>query len=137
MLVGMAGGQLSDMSGFREAVRAYEFGGLTSGVLAGALPVVELLGGCLLVHRGIRVGSVAALGAAAMWAALAFSAYARGLVVRNCGCFGVHLAQPLRWWVLVEDAWLVWLAGLIWIRSRHRGAGVLEPARAVTSRAGW
>ena len=127
----MAGGQLSDLSGFRAVLHGYELDSLTSSMLAGAFPVIELLGGmCLPVRRGVRVGSVAALGAAATWAGLAVSAYARGLVVRNCGCFGVHLAQPLRWPVLVEDAWLVWLSALIGIRSRHRGAHVLEPARA-------
>ena len=127
----MAGGQLRDLSGFRAVQHGYKLGSLTSSVLAGAFPVIELLGGmCLLVRRGVRVGSVAALGAAATWAGLAVSSYARCLVVRNGDCFGLHLAQPLRWWVLVEDAWLVWLSALIGIRSRHRGAHALEPVRA-------
>lgn len=32
---------------------------------------------------------------------LGLQAFLRGLALENCGCFGVHLAQPLRWWVLL------------------------------------
>jgi hypothetical protein len=59
------------------------------------------------------------------WSALGLEAFARGLVLHNCGCFGVHLGQPLRWWVLAEDAEFVALAA--WVRaSLSRQAGPRE-----------
>ncbi|WP_331283887.1 MauE/DoxX family redox-associated membrane protein [Streptomyces sp. H39-S7] len=42
--------------------------------------------------------------ASVTWTAMAVQAYARGLAVVNCGCFGGHLSQPLPWIVLVQDA---------------------------------
>ena len=39
------------------------------------------------------------------------------LALHNCGCFGVHLGQPLQWWVLLEDAEFVALAA--WVRARQ------------------
>ncbi|MDJ0345386.1 MauE/DoxX family redox-associated membrane protein [Streptomyces sp. H10-C2] len=56
-----------------------------------------------------------------MWAALAVQAYARGLAVANCGCFGVHLSQPLSWIVLVQDALtLLYAAVLLHAAGRAR-----------------
>jgi hypothetical protein len=48
-----------------------------------------------------------------VWAILAAQAFARGLVLDNCGCFGTYLAQPLRWYVLVEDALMQLYAWLL------------------------
>jgi hypothetical protein len=71
---------------------------------------------------------------AVVWSLLAAQAFARGLAVGNCGCFGVRLGQPLRWWVLVEDAEFVALA--VWVRRQvtqrlplHVGARVEEVRR--------
>lgn len=47
---------------------------------------------------------------------LGIQAFARGLALDNCGCFGVYAAQPLRWWVLVEDVEVVALA--VWVVRR-------------------
>lgn len=58
-----------------------------------------------------------------IWSALAVQAFARGLAVENCGCFGVHLGQSLRWWVLLEDAEFVALAA--WVRRTERHSGQL------------
>ena len=56
-----------------------------------------------------------------VWTVLAVQAFARGLEVPNCGCFGVYLSQPLHWWVLAEDALMLVYAGLL-LRSTHRAA---------------
>jgi len=47
--------------------------------------------------------------------ALVLQAFARGLALHNCGCFGVHPGQPLPWWGLLEDAEFVARAG--WVRA--------------------
>ena len=48
-----------------------------------------------------------------LWSTLAVQAFARGLALDNCGCFGVYLAQPLRWWVLLQDAALLGYSALL------------------------
>jgi hypothetical protein len=57
-----------------------------------------------------------------VWAALGLQAQLRGLVVTNCGCFGVYLSQHLSWLVLAQDALLLVYAALM-IRAARRGAG--------------
>ncbi|MGH3311400.1 MAG: MauE/DoxX family redox-associated membrane protein [Streptomyces sp.] len=70
---------------------------------------------------------------ALVWAGLAAQAYARGLDVGNCGCFGRYLTQPLRWFVLVEDALMLLYAAVLLRQTRglrgrlprgHRVSGV-------------
>ncbi|WP_234388631.1 hypothetical protein [Streptomyces sp. AS58] len=53
-------------------------------------------------------------------------AYARGLAVDNCGCFGLYLTQRLSWFVLLQDAATLLYAGLLF-RSARR-APVPSPA---------
>ncbi|MFI2369271.1 hypothetical protein [Streptomyces sp. NPDC018833] len=47
------------------------------------------------------------------WSLLAVQAYARGLTVANCGCFGVYLTQRLSWFVLAQDALMLCYAWLL------------------------
>ncbi|MCH7230911.1 hypothetical protein L0U85_08620 [Glycomyces sp. L485] len=58
-------------------------------------------------------------GVSMVWTILAVQAFARGLDIANCGCFGVYLVQPLRWWVLLEDGLLLVYA-VIMVRSSLR-----------------
>jgi hypothetical protein len=81
--------------------------------LAGAEAVAGL---ALLRHR--RGGSGLALAVAIVWSAFALQAFARGVALDNCGCFGVHFGQSLRWWVLLEDAEFVALSA--WVRRAER-----------------
>lgn len=124
LLVAMAAGQLSDPGGFVDIVDDYRIGGtLPAALVASALVLGELIGGLgLLAGREARRSSAptVAVVVALAWSALAVQAFARGLVLESCGCFGVHLAQPLRWWVLLEDAELVALA--LWVRRQNRSA---------------
>lgn len=121
LLLAMAAGQLSDLGGFARVLDGYRLipdGWLTPAawLLAGA----ETAAGVgLLGHR--RSGSVLALAVAVAWSALAVQAFTRGVAVDNCGCFGVHLAQSLRWWVLVEDAEFVALAAWVLRAERRNG----------------
>jgi hypothetical protein len=113
VLLAMAAGQLADFSGFVAALRGYDIGAAPlAGVVAVGLVVGEVAGGGLLLGRGTSAraaGAVVALAVAIVWSALTLSAFVRVEALQNCGCFGVYLAQPLRWWTLLEDAEFVGL----------------------------
>jgi hypothetical protein len=118
LLLSMSGLQVSDLGGFGAVLDTYRIGG-AGAALAVLLVVLELIGGAgLLVPATRGIGSIVAVAVAALWSGLAVQAFARGLTIDNCGCFGVHLEQPLRWWVLVQDAWF--LAVAVWVARRER-----------------
>ena len=118
LLLAMAAGQLSDVRGFERILGEYRVLGSAVSALAVAVPAAEVLVGlALLLHRRLpyRLRIVAAVGGLAValfWSGLAVQAFARGLTLENCGCFGVHLGQELRWWILLEDAEFLLLAAL-------------------------
>ncbi|MGH8975586.1 MAG: MauE/DoxX family redox-associated membrane protein, partial [Acidimicrobiia bacterium] len=89
---------------------------------------LEAVAAVALLRRW-RGGEVLAVAAAVVWATAGVTAFARGLSLQNCGCFGSHLQQPLRWWILVEDAEFVALAGWVFLQSRRHGR-VPAPAAA-------
>jgi hypothetical protein len=116
LLAGMAAGQLASLDEFGEALASYDlFGPLVPAAQFG-LPAFEALAalGLLLSSRlppvAARAAGLAGVLVALLWAALAVQAFARGLTVENCGCFGAYLTQELRWWVLLEDAYMLLLA---------------------------
>jgi hypothetical protein len=114
----MAAGQLASIDEFGTALESYDLLGPLTPAAQFGLPVVEILVAVgLLVSRVLppfasRSAGLAGVLVALMWATLAVQAFARGLVVENCGCFGAYFAQRLRWWVLLEDAYLLLLAFL-------------------------
>ncbi len=129
LLGAMALGQASDLDGFEAALAGYR-------VVPGAVldPAARLLVGleavaAVALLRRWRGGEVLAVAAAVVWATAGVTAFARGLSLQNCGCFGSHLQQPLRWWILVEDAEFVALAGWVFLQSRRHGR-VPAPAAA-------
>jgi hypothetical protein len=115
LLAGMAAGQLASLGEFGEALESYELGPLVP-VARFSLPVIEVLVavGLLLSSRlpplAGRASGLAGVLVALVWATLAVQAFARGLTVENCGCFGAYFTQELRWWVLLEDAYMLLLA---------------------------
>jgi hypothetical protein len=118
LLLAMAAGQLSDVGGFAHILGTYRL--LPTALLVPAAWVLagaEVVAGTLLL-RGRRCGVSLALTVAIVWTFLGIQAFARGLPLQNCGCFGLHLAQPLRWWTLAEDADFVALAA--WVGARQR-----------------
>lgn len=141
LLFAMAAGQLSNVSGFVDIVASYGLGGTAVAGFAGvALIVGEVAAAAGLVSRDQtrrhRAATVA-VGVALAWGVLMVQAFTRGMVLDNCGCFGVHAGQPLRWWVLIED--LEFLALAWWVRARIAGAAAPsswsagEPDRAPVS----
>lgn len=130
----MAAGQLSNVSGFIDIMASYGLGGTPlAGFAATALIAGELTAAVGLVSwtpaRRHRAASVA-VAVALAWGVLGIQAFARGLALDNCGCFGVHAGQPLRWWVLIEDLEFVALAW--WVRVKARPAALARPASGWT-----
>jgi hypothetical protein len=127
LLAGMAAGQAASFAAFRDALGSYDVF-VDARAAAAAVLVVEaltaagLLLSASLPRRAAQAAGIAGLAVVLFWSALAAQAFARGLEVENCGCFGSYLAQPLRWWVLLEDAYMLLLAFLA-----ARAAGVPLP----------
>lgn len=116
LLVAMGVGQLVDFGQFIDVIETYRLGsGWLATLLGGALLTAELIGGIGLLARRDFAPPVA-LAVAVAWTVIGTQAFARGLVVPNCGCFGIHLSQPLRWWVLVQDVEFVAVAW--WVHRR-------------------
>jgi hypothetical protein len=135
LLAGMAAGQLASLDEFGAALESYDLLGPLVSAAKFGLPVVEVLVavGLLLSRRlpplAAKAAGLAGVLVALLWATLAVQAFVRGLVVENCGCFGAYFAQRLRWWVLLEDAYLLLLALLaarsVGITLRRRRSFVL------------
>lgn len=68
------------------------------------------------------------------WSGLAAQAYARGLTVDNCGCFGAYLTQRLTWFVLAQDALALLYAGLL-LRGARRSGAAPAPRERTSDRA--
>ncbi|MDF9816658.1 MauE/DoxX family redox-associated membrane protein [Streptomyces sp. SPB162] len=118
VLAAMALGQLASFDAMPAILTTY---GLTSGAASTALAVALISAQAVTALWFLaRPRSHAAppvwlyTGVALVWSALAAQAFARGLVLDNCGCFGANLSQPLRWYVLVEDALMLLNAWLLW-----------------------
>ncbi|MGP3999308.1 MauE/DoxX family redox-associated membrane protein [Streptomyces sp. 8N706] len=128
----MAVGQLASfghMSGILAAYRLVTGGAATA--LAVALIAGELVcGGWFLARPRSRaiVPVWVFTAVAVVWALLAVQAYARGLAVANCGCFGIYLPQRLSWFVLVQDALLLLYSGLL-LRGARTALPQLPSAR--------
>ncbi|MGH3694879.1 MAG: MauE/DoxX family redox-associated membrane protein [Pseudonocardiaceae bacterium] len=125
LFVTMAAFQLADLPGFVGVLRTFQLGGAgTAWMLVVVLLTGELVSGIWLLGTPGRrplVPAVVFAVTAVIWSALATQAFARGLALDNCGCFGVYLAQRLRWWVLLEDVALLGYATLLIRAARTPG----------------
>jgi hypothetical protein len=132
LLTGMAVGQLVSLDAFEDALASYELPGGPHTTAVIGLPALEvlaalgLLGARMLPRRAGHAAAVLGLVVAVAWTLLTVQAFARGLAVENCGCFGAYLVQELRWWVLLEDGYMVLLA--LWA-AVSLGVGLPVPSR--------
>ncbi|MGP3974814.1 MauE/DoxX family redox-associated membrane protein [Streptomyces sp. 8N114] len=112
----MAAGQLASIDRMPQILSAYGPDRKLAAVLAGGLIVGELVCGLWFLARP-RSRALAPVwvfvAVSLVWSALTAQAYARELVVANCGCFGVYLTQRLSWLVLLQDALALLYAGLL------------------------
>ncbi|MHA6757113.1 MauE/DoxX family redox-associated membrane protein [Streptacidiphilus sp. PAMC 29251] len=129
VLAAMALGQFASFDAMPAILTTY---GLMSGAASTALAVAlisaeAVTAGWFLTRPRSRAATPVWLytGVALVWSALAAQAFARGLVLDNCGCFGTYFAQPLRWYVLVEDALMLLYAWLLWRGLRRARSAIL------------
>ncbi|MBT2450387.1 hypothetical protein J7F03_25585 [Streptomyces sp. ISL-43] len=128
----MAIGQLASFRHMPAILSAY---GLVTGgaatALAVGLIVGELVCGIWFLARP-RSKALAPVwvytAVSVVWTVLAAQAYARGLTVANCGCFGIYLTQRLSWFVLLQGALTLLYAGVLLRAART------APARAYADR---
>ncbi|MDM4722296.1 MauE/DoxX family redox-associated membrane protein [Micromonospora sp. WMMA1363] len=126
VLTAMASGQLVSWPAMPDILAAY---GIAPAAalpwLAAVLIVAELTGGLWLLTRPRSCALTPVwvyAGVAVVWAGLAVQAFARGLTVDNCGCFGRFLTQRLGWFVLLQDALLLIYGGLLLRATRKARA---------------
>ncbi len=123
ILLATAAGKLLDVPGFARVLGTYEV--FPEGLLfplALAVPIVELaLALWLFSGRALAGAAFCSTAMHAAYVAWSWAALARGLRLRNCGCFGVFLARPLTWATVVEDLVLsaasLALLALAWRRT--------------------
>lgn len=128
LLLSMGVAQLSHLGGFADVLASYQaLPGRIALPVALAIMVAEMVAGLGLMAGGqyLRVGAIVAVGVAVVWSVLGAQAFARGLDLSNCGCFGVHLPQPLWWGVLVQDG--AFLGSALWV-ARTGKPGAPMPA---------
>jgi hypothetical protein len=130
LLAGMAAAQTASFGAFRDALGTYDVfvGGRAAAVavvIVEAIAAAGLLLSASIPRRAAQAAGLAGLCVALLWSGLAAQAFARGLELENCGCFGAYLAQPLRWWVLLEDGYMLVLALLA---ARAAGVPLAFPA---------
>jgi uncharacterized membrane protein YphA (DoxX/SURF4 family) len=118
LILGTGVGKAFDLPGFVRVMETY--GLLTSAFLypvAVAVTISELvLGVWLLSGWRPATAALAAIAVSLGYAVLLSLTLARGLDLKNCGCFGIFLARPLRWFSPLED---LALAGLSWLLYRR------------------
>ncbi|MEU9246983.1 MauE/DoxX family redox-associated membrane protein [Streptomyces sp. NPDC048385] len=119
----MAVGQTAAFQRMPDILSAYGLvHGPAAAMLATVLIVGELVYGLWFLTRprsAARSPVWAYTTVSLTWSALAAQAYARGLAVDNCGCFGSYLTQRLTWFVLLQDALTLAYAAVL-LRGTHR-----------------
>lgn len=121
LLLAAGVGKLLDMPGFYEIVDSYRI--LPRALVplsAWALALSELaLAAWLVWGRRLGLAALALVALHAMYLLWILITLARGIELGNCGCFGVYLARPLRWYTPFEDFALIALAVGLWLASRR------------------
>ena len=115
-------GKLADPRGYFAALAAFRtFDPEILVAVGSAWTALELASGLALLIAGStplgarplgRLGAAGALADAIAYALLLGSAFARGLSIDNCTCFGVFLPQRLSVWTLAQDASMLLFAAL-------------------------
>lgn len=129
LILGAGVGKALDIAGFVTVMRTYRLPIPENSywLFSYGTIVFELVLG-LWVLSGIRLAMASALSVAmhAGYFVLLSSALARGLNLDNCGCFGVFLARPLRWYSPLEDLALIAVSFILLVLAR-RGTRTIPP----------
>lgn len=123
ILVATGIGKALDMEGFARVLATYDLlPTLGNSLTAYSLPFLELATGLGLLTRICLKGAAwSAVVLHIIWLATALITLWRGLVLVNCGCFGVFWARPLTAQTVVEDAVLLAFSLLVLRDAYRRG----------------
>ncbi|MFN7943816.1 MAG: DoxX family membrane protein [Blastocatellia bacterium] len=116
-------GKALDLPGFIGVMKTYELGLPEWALWTGgtAVTLFELaLGGWILSGWRLRQAAQFSVGMNLGYLGLLTSALWRGLELQNCGCYGVFLARPLRWYTPLEDVFLIALSVALFYYSADR-----------------
>ncbi|HKJ74488.1 MAG TPA: MauE/DoxX family redox-associated membrane protein [Alphaproteobacteria bacterium] len=115
-----------ELPGFASVLQTYRLHLSSSTLLALAVTVAIIeIGVGLWVLSGLAPKSAAVAGMVmnAGYLAIMTQALIRGLSLPNCGCFGVFMAQPLRWYSPLEDVVQIGLFGVLYAMGGRRLRG--------------
>ena len=103
-------GKFLDVKGFVGVIDTYKFNlpRPVAWIIAVLVSAFELsLGIWILSGYQLYWAAIASIFMHAGYAVLLTITLARGIKLNNCGCFGVFLARPLRWFTPLEDVALI------------------------------
>lgn len=116
-------GKALDLPGFIGVMRTYELGlpDWALWISGTAVTVFELgLGAWILSGRQLRLAALFSAFMNLGYMVLLTGALLRGLELQNCGCYGVFLARPLRWYTPLEDLFLIGVSIALFYLSSDR-----------------
>jgi uncharacterized membrane protein YphA (DoxX/SURF4 family) len=125
IVLGAGVGKALDLPGFIGVTKTYELGLPEWALWAGgaAVTLFELvLGAWILSGWRLRKAALLAVVMNTGYLVLLTSALWRGLELQNCGCYGVFLARPLRWYTPLEDLFLIAVSVALFYLSTERQA---------------
>ena len=123
LFVSTAIGKLLDNRGFAEVIKTYQLG-IPEAIILGLALCISLLelviGINLLRGHALSKSVFATLVFHLGYASLALTTLKRGIMLSNCGCFGVFWGRPLSWTTVVEDLVLAAISLSYWLFLRRR-----------------
>lgn len=111
ILAAAAVGKLLDMQGFRNVLKEYKlFPHWSLWILTLLMPLIEAsIAMSMVSGYELQKGIYASLILHGMFTIILFIELLRGIKLKNCGCFGVFFARPLRWFTPLEDIGMILL----------------------------
>jgi hypothetical protein len=140
-------GKALDPTGYMAALERFQvlhaaaFAPLSLGALALGWTVLELLASVAMLYGGLSRapakqlllgGLVLAFGLSFGYLMLGLGAFARGLTIANCTCFGSFFPQRLTWAVIGQEALMLGLLGWLFARTARWPSLAHEAARSRT-----
>lgn len=122
VLIATGTGKALDIPGFVHVLAAYALLPAWGNILvAYTLPFVELVTGwCFLAGVRLLLAAWIAVGLHLLFLSAVLGTLWRGIVVANCGCFGVFFARPLTGLTAIEDLVMIGLSlSVLWQARRE------------------
>ncbi len=125
LILGAGIGKALDVAGFVGVMRTYEMPLPEASLVPlawGTIAFEVVLGAWVLAGLRMTIAALLSVAMHAGYFVLLGSALVRGLELSNCGCFGVFLARPLRWYSPLEDVALIAVSLVLYALARRRAS---------------